>query len=346
MSKKNVLMVGPDRTVHGGISGVVNMYYEAGLDREINLKYIATMKEGSKLYKLLVAICAYISFFFSISKYENIHIHVASDRSFERKSFFVKLAFKRNKKIILHQHGGDFINWYESLSPKRQAKVRDVLDMADTMLVLAPNWKDYFGQLTDSFKIIVFPNAVPVPELTDKDYANENILFLGRICEAKGINELIAASKVIADKYPQAKILLGGIWEDKNFEKIIKMNCPNIKYLGWLGRTEKEDALKNASIFVMPSHFEGQCISIVEAMVMGCTIVASNTGGIPMMIRNLKNGILVEPKSAESLTEGLITVLEDVELRKCLGSVAREVAANQYNINTAINKLLQLYTSE
>ena len=46
--KLKVLMIGPDRSVHGGISGVVNNYYEAGLDRKIDLCYIGTMVEGSK----------------------------------------------------------------------------------------------------------------------------------------------------------------------------------------------------------------------------------------------------------------------------------------------------------
>ena len=47
-----VLMVGPDRSVHGGISGVVNNYYDAGINEKVDLNYIGTMVEGSKLRKL------------------------------------------------------------------------------------------------------------------------------------------------------------------------------------------------------------------------------------------------------------------------------------------------------
>ena len=47
-----VLMVGPDRSVHGGISGVVNNYYDAGITEKVDLNYIGTMVEGSKLRKL------------------------------------------------------------------------------------------------------------------------------------------------------------------------------------------------------------------------------------------------------------------------------------------------------
>ena len=341
MDKKNVLMVGPDRLVHGGISGVVNLYYEAGLETKVNLKYIGTMREGSKISKLLVAMCAYFSFILSLPKYDIVHIHAASDRSFERKSFFVRAAYKHHKKIILHQHGGDFINWYNSLPDKKKEKVQEVLDMADKMLVLAPNWQDYFGNLTDKSKIIVFPNTIPIPENFDKDYKNKKILFLGRICEAKGIRELIGASKELRSTFPEVTIELGGIWEDKKLEKEIREDCPNIRYLGWLTGENKDKALREASIFVMPSHFEGQCISIVEAMARGCAIVASNTGGIPMMVHDRETGILVEPKSSKSLYEGIRSVLEDIQLMEQLGKHGREMAASEYNIENAIKKLYE-----
>lgn len=61
-AKIKVLMIGPDRSVHGGISGVVNNYYEAGLDQKIDLCYIGTMVEGTKLHKLLKAAGAYFKF--------------------------------------------------------------------------------------------------------------------------------------------------------------------------------------------------------------------------------------------------------------------------------------------
>ena len=65
-----VLMIGPDRSVHGGISGVVNNYYEAGLDRQIVLCYIGTMVEGAKWRKLVQAAKAYLQFLVRLPRYE------------------------------------------------------------------------------------------------------------------------------------------------------------------------------------------------------------------------------------------------------------------------------------
>ena len=87
-----VLMVGPDRNVHGGISGVVNNYYDAGLDKKIDLCYIGTMVEGSKIRKMIQAVMAYFRFLWKVPGYEIVHVNMASDTSYLRKSFFIKTA--------------------------------------------------------------------------------------------------------------------------------------------------------------------------------------------------------------------------------------------------------------
>ena len=144
MSRQNkirVLMVGPDRSVHGGISGVVNNYYEAGLDQRIDLCYIGTMVEGSKIRKLVQAVKAFFQFLVRLPGYEIVHVNMASDSSYYRKSIFVRTAKAAKKKIVIHQHGGDFEGFYDrELSDKGREKVRKVLSMGDAFLVLAPPW--------------------------------------------------------------------------------------------------------------------------------------------------------------------------------------------------------------
>ncbi len=72
-------MVGPDRSVHGGISAVVNNLYDAGLDKMVNLTYIGTMKDGSRFRKLLIAGKAYLQFCRVIKHCDIVHIHFSSE---------------------------------------------------------------------------------------------------------------------------------------------------------------------------------------------------------------------------------------------------------------------------
>ncbi|WP_026655737.1 hypothetical protein [Butyrivibrio sp. AE3003] len=142
--KIKVLMIGPDRSVHGGISGLVNGYYHVGLDEKVNLKYIGTMKEGTKLKKLLVACFAYARFFLCVGRYDVVHVNVASDNSFWRKALFIKCAKRRGKKIVIHQHGGNIEEYYKKLDEKGKESVKSIFGMADVLLVLTDKLNDFF----------------------------------------------------------------------------------------------------------------------------------------------------------------------------------------------------------
>lgn len=340
-----VLMIGPDRSVHGGISGVVNNYYEAGLDKRIDLCYIGTMAEGSKLRKFLKAAGAFAVFLWKLPGYEIVHVNVASDASYVRKSFFIRAAKAFHKKIVIHQHGGDFEGYYRGLSDKGKERVREVLAMGDAFLVLAPFWKEFFGGLIDKDKITVFPDSIRIPEKEEKRYGQHKLLFLGRICKAKGVGELLSVVPVLKEKYPDIKLYLGGIFEEKELEDKVRELSDCVKWLGWIAGDEKKKHLKECDIFVLPSYFEGQSVSILEAMAYSCAVVASNTGGIPQMIINGETGILTEPRSEEALKEGLNKVLSDAVLCERLGRKAYDKVEKEFSIDSNMEELLKIYES-
>lgn len=94
-----VLMLGPDRSVHGGISGVVNNYYDAGITEKVDLTYIGTMVEGSKIRKLWQAVKAYVKFLTVLPQYSIVHVNVASDSSYYRKSCSLKQQSVPERKL-------------------------------------------------------------------------------------------------------------------------------------------------------------------------------------------------------------------------------------------------------
>lgn len=347
MSRQNkirVLMVGPDRSVHGGISGVVNNYYEAGLDQRIDLCYIGTMVEGSKIRKLVQAVKAFFQFLVRLPGYEIVHVNVASDSSYYRKTFFIKAAKRAGKKIVIHQHGGDFEGFYDrELSDKGREKVRKVLSMGDAFLVLAPPWKEFFGKLIGEEKITVLPDAISIPPYTEKKHGAHKILFLGRICKAKGIGELLAVMPKLKEKYPDVQLYLGGIFEDKELEQQAHALKEQVTCLSWITGEEKERYLRECDIFVLPSYFEGQSVAILEAMANCCAVVASRTGGIPQMIIDGETGILIEPQSESSLRQGMEKVLSDDDLAFSLGEKARKKAAAEFSIENNMERLIHLY---
>lgn len=341
--KLKILMIGPDRSVHGGISGVVNNFYAAGLAEKVDLTYIGTMVDGTKVQKLLKAAGAYIRFCIKLPHSDIVHVNMASDMSYYRKSIFIRTAHRFRKKIVIHQHGGDFEGFYRQLGEKEKRKVRKVLSMGDAFLVLADSFKEFFGKIIEEEKITVLPNAVEIPKTGKKEYGQQKVLFLGRLCKEKGIEELLAVFPRLKEKCPSLQLYLGGIWQDKELEEMIKPYQDSITWLGWISGREKAEYLAECDIFVLPSYFEGQPVSVLEAMADACGIVASNVGGIPQMIKDGETGILTEPKNEDSLQAGLLKLLLDPELCRELGGKARQKAISAFSMESSINRLLAIY---
>ncbi|MCR4787645.1 MAG: glycosyltransferase family 4 protein [Lachnospiraceae bacterium] len=338
-----VLMIGPDRSVHGGISGVVNNLYDAGLDKKVDLTYIGTMREGNKFLKLAVAAKAYLEFSGKLKDTDIVHVNVASDNSFVRKSVFVKKAKKQGKKILIHQHGGEWKDYYNGLSDKAKENVKSVFGMADKFLVLSPYYKDFFEEMTGIRDIMVFPDTIKIHGAPERGYGQKKILFLGRLCEQKGVGELIDAACEIKKDHPDLTLYLAGIWEDEGLKSKAEDNPDLIKIEGWLDEEEKRKLIRDCDIFALPSYFEGQSVSILEAMDGGMCVVASDIGGIPMMVMDNETGILVKPKDKDSLKEGLLKVIDDTELEKRLAENGEKLVREEFDINGSVERLTEIY---
>ena len=342
--KIRVLMIGPARSVHGGISGVVNNYYGAGLDELVDLCYIGTMVEGSKIRKLWQAAKAYVRFLVRLPRCDIVHVNMASDASYYRKSVFIRTAFLFGRKIVIHQHGGNFPAFYErELDDRGRARVRKVLAMCDALLVLGTAWRDFFGRISDPDKIKILSNAVPIPQSADRRYGVHKILYLGRICKDKGIDELLDAMAALRGECPGVRLYLGGIWEDASLRKRAAALDGPVSDLGWLDSEAKNRRLDECDIFVLPSYYEGQPVSVLEAMAHGCGIVVTRTGSVPDLIRDGENGLLIEPKNTEALHDALLALLTDDGLCRRLGESARQTAEASFSIEDHIHKLLSVY---
>lgn len=346
--KIKVLMIGPARSVHGGVSAVVNNYYEAGLADRVKLKYIATMVDGSKMRKLVQAGIAYLRFLALLPFYQIIHVNMAADASCFRKKIFIDTAGMLGKKIIIHEHGGDFEGfYYERCSDRQRRSIKKSMNRADLFLVLSESWREFFRKIVDSDKIHVFQNGILIPNKEKTDHSSHKILFLGRLCKEKGIGELLKAVPVVQKQISDVKFILGGVWEEGNasLKKEAEALTEAVECPGWIGKEEKERLMEECSIFVLPTWFEGQPVSVLEAMAAGMCVVTSAVGGIPEVMGGAegKAGILLRPGNVQTLADTLIMLLQDEEKRKAMGKHARERMTERYDIRKKVDVLIQYY---
>lgn len=343
-----VLMIGPGRNVMGGISTVVNNYYQLGLDKKIKLKYISTMEDGNKIKKIFVAGHAWIDFLKSINRFDIVHIHMAAQSSFFRKSLFVWKARKSKKKIIIHQHSADFDEFFLKQSTDKMRKyIRKIFSMADCVIVLSEEWYSFFKKnVCDGKKIVVLYNGVIIPAYKKEEYQNMNVLFLGRLGKRKGSYDLVEALPNVLKEVPEAQFFLGGDGEINKTQQIIEQKGlqNSIKLLGWLQDDQKVEYLKKCSVFILPSYQEGMPMSVLEAMSYGLAVLSTNAGGIPQIIDNGVDGVRIEAGEVDQIEKSLIELLRSIEWKKKLAQAGYEKVKKEFNAEVLTNELVQIYS--
>lgn len=164
--------------------------------------------------------------------------------------------------------------------------------------------------------IIVIPNGIDVEkfdEVNVKKAKFPKIIWVGRFDKVKRVEDLIKASQIVSKKIKDVKCFLVGYgYEEKNLKKLKKdLNAKSIVFVGRLTEKELIRQYKSSHLFVLPSSSEGQPITLLEAQAAKLPVIATNVGGIPEIIKNKVNGMLVESSDPQILSGAIMQVLEN-----------------------------------
>jgi len=180
------------------------------------------------------------------------------------------------------------------------------------------------------------------------------ILFVGNLTWIKGIDILIDAMSTIVPKYPNFKliVMLGfaydGIMKGRLLSKIKILNLGNnVKLYSNINNINEYMAASDVVVlpFINTDGPSDYPLVLLEAMALGKTVIASSIGGIPEVIRHLENGILVSPGNVFELSNYLIKIYNDSNLKNKLGNAAAKDIFNKYSINR-VTKLTEYIYEE
>lgn len=157
---------------------------------------------------------------------------------------------------------------------------------------------------------------------------------VGRLDPIKDQTGLIEAFSNFRESIPDCHLLIVGDGPEK--ENLKQNQVDGVHLLGM--RTDVADILKALDVFVLPSLNEGISNTILEAMAAGLPIVATAVGGTPELIKNEKNGLLVEPRNYPALTQALARYLNDEDLRSAHGEQNRMIIDSQFSILAMVSE--------
>jgi len=176
--------------------------------------------------------------------------------------------------------------------------------------------------------------------------SNQNILIsVGRLAKEKGYSYMIKTIQILKKKYPDLIWIVLGDGEDRRkLEREVKTSNlqKNVFFLG--NRNNVAEYLIASNVFLMPSLEEGLPLALLEAMVCGLPIVATNVGGIPEVITDGANGFLVEPKNSLALAKKIEYLLNlEQERRKKIGLEGRKVVEEKFSLEKMERDYKNLY---
>jgi glycosyltransferase involved in cell wall biosynthesis len=157
--------------------------------------------------------------------------------------------------------------------------------------------------------------------------ARPEALFVGVLERYKNVDGLAGAWRRAAPRVPKARLhLVGAGTLQPVVEQLVRDLPAQTSWTERLTPGEVASALDESTLLVLPSRSEGMGRVIVEAFCRARPVVASRVGGIPDLVQDGINGLLVEPGDAEGLADALVRVLDEPELAGRLGAGAHSSA--------------------
>jgi glycosyltransferase involved in cell wall biosynthesis len=167
---------------------------------------------------------------------------------------------------------------------------------------------------------------------------------VGRLVPIKGLEWLLkAASRVLAE-FPQACFVIIGdgpmLGELRQLTSELGIGA-RVVFLG--AREDVPECLAALDLFVLPSLNEGMGRVLLEAMAVGCPVVATRVGGIPDIVADGTTGLLVSPRDDRALAEAILTLLRDRSRRAAYGEAARRHVDGRFDVETMVRNIERLY---
>lgn len=182
-------------------------------------------------------------------------------------------------------------------------------------------------------------------------YSHSDLIIttVGHAVPVKGWDILLSSFEDIAQERPETRLLFVGSIHSNNEIRFAKSLQDRVRQNGLNGRVcflgQRDDIariLAISNVFVLPSRSEGQPGALVEAMASGLPCLGTRVGGVPEVITDGHDGLLVEREDVGAMTYAITNLLKNKYMRKNLGLCAKKTA-KRFDIRVSTNRLFKLY---
>lgn len=348
MGKKKICFIAQFPPPMHGLSKAVETLYNSELQSEFEFEKVDITNNKRFLHNLWMVFESKADlFYFTISQTKGGNL---------RDLIIFKLLRMQHKKCLIHVHGGYYRQLVDKDLPGWQRKANyKAIKYLQGAIVLGESLKPIFQGMIDDRKVFVVPNCVDDEYLMDNEEFEKKIasiderpvkhvLYLSNFIRSKGYPEVLEMARLEkerCDRGEQRKFhfdFAGKFFEESEerfFFGYVKEHQLDdyITYHGIVGGDEKRALLKKSDVFVLLTRYpnEGQPISILEAMGNGMAIVTTNHAGIPDIVKDGVNGIVVgNDQNLGDTLDQMRSIDADLIARNNRESVCQDYRENRY----------------
>ncbi len=215
-------------------------------------------------------------------------------------AFLKTSILKRTKKKVLNQSNSVIYNSHSIVEKEISHNYRVIYNGIDSTL----------------FK--------PMESAPSQDPARLRLLYVGNINLEKGVRYLLEAAMHLPEKVSLTVVGEGPLLKEYG------QQYPAITFRGRVSRNKIPEIINEHDVFILPTFVESFPNVLLEAMACGKAVIATKVYGIPEMIENNHNGILIPQKDSSAIVEALLDLINNPSKRKELGQKARETVQQRF----------------
>lgn len=169
------------------------------------------------------------------------------------------------------------------------------------------------------------------------------VLYVGRMIKYKGVAALLSAARLVWERCPDTRFVFIG--PEGNCSTLFRRDCdPRILHLGCVSEAEKADALAGCDLLCMPSEYEILPSVYLEAWLYAKPVIGGPAYGLKELVEGNGAG-LVSTQDPEMLSNSIVRLLSDLELRRRMGAAGRRLVNDRYSVESVTSRMLEAYRS-
>lgn len=355
MSDRTVI-VGPKPTgADTGVAVGFNSLIQAMKARGLDFSLVNSVPGGvpdrpgqASLRRAFASICVVINAWFALTGAKRLYMTLSTSKGgFLRGAAIILWACVFRCRIVLHLKGGGFREFYDAQGNRMKAFIRFVMSKADCIVALGELLVEQFSDVPDYLeRVRVIPNGFPanmeVPRPYHRTLAESKglrVLYLSNLVPTKGLIYLMDAVQSLIDEGLDLRLEIAGSLKDvadgqdaefsqflSEFEEKLLTLGKRAYFHGTVFGEKKEALFRDSDVFCLPTFYpwEGQPISIIEALAYGLPVISTPHKGIPEEVIDGLNGYLVEPRSSEAIARALRILCKDPDKYREFSKAARQ----------------------